>query len=59
VLEKVTNVKPRVLIGQDNQTQMVAREAVEPDRLGLMITITKLGWIVHGGKNDGSTIVNF
>jgi hypothetical protein len=41
------------LIGQDNQTLMVAREVVEP--LGLMITKTKLGWIVHGGNNGGST----
>jgi hypothetical protein len=37
------------LIGQDNQTLMVAREVVEP--LGLMI---KLGWIVHGSNNGGS-----
>jgi hypothetical protein len=34
---------------------MVAREVVEPKTLGLMITKTKLGWIVHGGNNDGST----
>jgi hypothetical protein len=34
---------------------MVAREFVEPDPLGLMITKTKLGWIVHGGDNGGST----
>jgi hypothetical protein len=49
VLEKVASVKPRVLIGQDNQTLMVVREVGEPDPLGLMITKTKLGWIVHGG----------
>jgi hypothetical protein len=55
VLEKVTSVKPRVLIGQDNQTLMVAREVVEPDPLGLMITKTKLGWNVHGGNIGGST----
>jgi hypothetical protein len=34
--------KPRVLIGQANQTLMVAREVVEPDPLGLTITKTKL-----------------
>jgi hypothetical protein len=38
VLEKVASVTPRVLIGQYNQTLMVAREVVEPDPLGLMIT---------------------
>jgi hypothetical protein len=54
VLEKVASVKSRVLIGQDNQTLMVAREVVEPDPLGLMFTKTKLGWIVHGGDNGGS-----
>jgi hypothetical protein len=50
VLEKVASVKARVLIGQDNK--MVAREIVEPDPLGLVITKTKLGCIVHGGNND-------
>jgi hypothetical protein len=54
VLEKVASVKPRVLSSQDNQTLMVAREVVEPDHLGLMITKTKLGWIVHSGDNGGS-----
>jgi hypothetical protein len=41
---------------------MVAKEFVEPDPLGLMITKTELGWIVHGGDNVGSiqeAIVNF
>jgi hypothetical protein len=33
---------------------MVAREVVEPDPL-VMITKTKLGWIVHGSDNGGST----
>jgi hypothetical protein len=42
VLEKVASVKLTVLIGQDNQTMMVAREVVEPDLLDLMITKTKL-----------------
>jgi hypothetical protein len=37
VLEKVASFKPKVLIDQDNQTLMVAREVVEPDPLGLMI----------------------
>jgi hypothetical protein len=41
------------LIGQDNQTLMVAREVVEPDPLSLMIT--KMKWIVHGGNNGDST----
>jgi hypothetical protein len=48
LLEKVARVTPRVLIGQDNQKLMVAREVVGPDRLSLMITKTKLRWIVHG-----------
>jgi hypothetical protein len=43
------------LIGKDNQTLMMAREVVEPDPLGLMITKMKLGWIVHGGNNGGSS----
>jgi hypothetical protein len=47
--------KSPVLIGQDNQTLMVAREVVEPDPLALMITKTKLGWIVHGSDNGDST----
>jgi hypothetical protein len=51
VLEKVASFKPKVLIGQDNQTLMVARES---DPLGMMITKTKLGWIVHGDDNGGS-----
>jgi hypothetical protein len=55
VLEKVASFWPRILIGQDNQTLMVPREVVEPDPLGLMITKTKLVWIVHGGDNGGST----
>jgi hypothetical protein len=55
VLEKIASVKPIVLIDQDNQTLMVAREVVEPDPLGLMITKTKLGWNMHGGDNGGST----
>jgi hypothetical protein len=46
LMKKVTSVKPRVLIGQDNQTLMVARKVVEPNPLGLMLTKTKLGWIV-------------
>jgi hypothetical protein len=54
VLAKVTSITPRVLIGQENQTLMVARKVVEPDLLGLMITKTKLGWIVHGSNNGGS-----
>jgi hypothetical protein len=41
------------LIGQDNQRLMVAREVVEPNSLGLMITKTKLSWIVYGGDNGG------
>jgi hypothetical protein len=55
VLEKIASVKPRVLIGQDNETLMVAREVVGPHPLGLMITKTKLGWIMHGGDNGGSS----
>jgi hypothetical protein len=43
------------LIGQDNQTLMVARKVVEPGPLVLMITKTKLGWIMHGGNNGSST----
>jgi hypothetical protein len=31
VLKRDASVRPRVLIGQDNQTLMVAREVVEPD----------------------------
>jgi hypothetical protein len=54
VLEKVASVKPRILIGKDNQTLMVAREVVEPNFLGLMNTKTKLSSIVHGGDNGGS-----
>jgi hypothetical protein len=54
VLEKIASVKPRVLIGQDNQTLMVAREVVEPEPFGLMITKTKLGCILHSSDNDGS-----
>jgi hypothetical protein len=34
---------------------MVARKVVEPDTLGLMITKTKLGWILHGCNNNVST----
>jgi hypothetical protein len=55
VLEKVASVKLTVLIGQDNQTLMVNIEVVEPDPLDLIIKKTKLGWIVHGGDNGGST----
>jgi hypothetical protein len=51
---KVASVKPRVLIGQDNQTLMVSRGVGEPNPFGLMITKTKLGWIVHSGDNGGS-----
>jgi hypothetical protein len=60
VMEKVASVRPRALIGQDTQTLMVAREVVEPDPLGLMITKTQLGWNVHEGDNGGSqeAIVN-
>jgi hypothetical protein len=54
VLEKVASVKPRFLIGQDNQTLMLAREVVEPETLDLMITKTKVCWILHGGDNGGS-----
>jgi hypothetical protein len=54
VLEKVVSFNPRILIGQDNETLVVARAVVEPDPLGLMITNTKLGWIVQGGDNGGS-----
>jgi hypothetical protein len=50
VLVKVASVKPRVLIGQDNQTLTVARSVVEPNPLGLMITK-----INHGGNNGDST----
>jgi hypothetical protein len=52
VQEKVASVKPRVLI---DQTLMVAKEVVVPDPLSLIITKTKLCWIVHGGNNDDST----
>jgi hypothetical protein len=34
---------------------MLAIEVVEPDLLGLMITKTKIGWIVHGGDNGDTT----
>jgi hypothetical protein len=54
VLEKVDSVKPRVFIGQDNQT-LVAREVAEPDTLGLIITKMKLSWIVCGVDNGGFT----
>jgi hypothetical protein len=49
VLEKVANSVKII------KRWRVAREVVEPDPLGLMITKTKLGWIVHGGNNGGST----
>jgi hypothetical protein len=55
VLENTATVKLRVLIGQEERTLMLAREVVEPDPLGLMITKTKGGWTVHGGNNDGTT----
>jgi hypothetical protein len=55
VLDNVASAKPSVLIGQDNQTLMLAREAVEPETLDLMITKTKVCWILHGGDNGGST----
>jgi hypothetical protein len=42
-LPRGANVKPRIVIGQDNQTLMVTRKVVELDPSGLMITKTKLG----------------
>jgi hypothetical protein len=58
-LEKIAGAKPMLLIGQDNQTLMVAREVIEPNPNGPMMTRTKLGWIVHGpgnhnGKNEAT-----
>jgi hypothetical protein len=43
---KIFGAKPMLLIEQDNQTLMVAREVIEPNPNGPMMTKTKIGWMV-------------
>lgn len=39
---------PKLLIGQDNCDLIVSRESVQPTRDAPMLTLTNIGWVVHG-----------
>jgi hypothetical protein len=63
-LETIVDAKPKILIGQDNQSLTVAQEVIQPNCDGPMMTKTEFEWIVHGMINscqegvDSVAIVN-
>ena len=49
-LDCLKNAKPMLLIGQDNMRLIAGRELVEGPENGPMMSLTKLGWVIHGNN---------
>ncbi|XP_036342421.1 uncharacterized protein LOC118751716 [Rhagoletis pomonella] len=52
-IKKYDGAVPELLVGLDNAHLSISRKTVDDGVDGYSVTLTKLGWIVYGGRNRG------
>lgn len=55
-LKKIEDVKPKILIGQDNCGLIVPRQIIQPRLNQPIMSRAKLGWTIHGNLKGISSI---